>query len=95
MCPERAKVIIVEDNPKKLEMLAEFLISKGHQIIGTAPDKKNGLALIEEIKEGNQPVDVCLFDAHLTERSNGEEGKELAEVAREKFPEVKIISISC
>ena len=95
MSPEKAEIIIVDDNEDRSSSLATFLIRAGHQILGIATTRKEAEKIIAEIKK----LDVALLDGNLDPTESnphmfGVDGEHLAKLVRQKFPQVKVISIS-
>lgn len=95
MTPVEARVIIVDDDTFRTSTLKIFLIKGGHQIVGIATN----ITEAEEMIAKTEDLDVALLDGNLdpTEsnpRMFGVDGRHLAKIVREKFPKVKVISIS-
>lgn len=95
MSPERATVIIIDDNREFAEVLGQILAVDGHQVKAIAGSKKEGLELIDKLEREKEKIDVALLDGNLTKGSTGGlDGKELANEIRSRLPKVRIISIS-
>ena len=95
MSPENAKLIIVEDDERWLQAFIRSLTYSGHQVLGITRTKEEALQLFEQFMASGEVVDFILLDGDLSPSSfGGQDGNALAEIARKKFLEVGILSIS-
>jgi PAS domain S-box-containing protein len=78
-------VLIVEDEPDLLDVAASLFISMGYDVV-TASTAQEALAALAD-----RDVDILFTDVMMP---NGMNGLELADYAREVYPQVKIIVVS-
>jgi PAS domain S-box-containing protein len=78
-------VLIVEDEPDLMDVAASLFISMGYDVV-TAPSAQEALAVLAD-----RDIDVLFTDVVMP---NGMNGLELADYAREVYPQVKIIVTS-
>jgi len=78
-------VLIVEDEPDLMDVAASLFVSMGYDV-ATAPNAQEALAVLAE-----RDVDILFTDVMMP---NGMNGIELADYAREVYPNVKIIIAS-
>jgi len=91
MSPEKARVIIVDDDADVIETLTEFLEAGRHHVVGTASTMESGQALITRKKK----IDVALLDSNLDPSDDHiNHGSILARLFRRLHPGKKVISIS-
>jgi two-component system CheB/CheR fusion protein len=76
--PVTGEILIVEDDPEMLELLAEVLKGAGHRVV-TAPD---GMAALELVIQGRIRPDLVLADFNLP---NGMDGLQTATKVRERL----------
>src|SRR3989344_9135468 len=89
MCPEKAKVVIFEDDNSLRSVLKSLLTRKGHFVVGEGASGKEALEVIERFDE--LEVDIALMDADL---EDGNTSGDILATIREKAPHVRIIGIS-
>ncbi|MBL8021728.1 MAG: response regulator [Leptospirales bacterium] len=75
--PERARILIVDDEPVNLQVLSNHLSLNNYQIERAS----NGVEAVDRIKRGEK-FDLILLDVMMPRMS----GYEVAETIREKFP---------
>jgi PAS domain S-box-containing protein len=78
-------VLIVEDEPDLMDVAASLFVSMGYDVL-TAPSAQEALAVLAE-----RDVDILFTDVVMPDGMNG---IELADYAREVYPDVKIIVAS-
>ena len=93
MSPERARVFLVEDSGSDL-VNARFLIEHGgHEVIVEARSLSEALSLVPRLQE--MEINVAVLDGNLSEgKSDGEEGKTVAEEIRALDAGIKIVCFS-
>lgn len=79
------RIILADDHQIFRESLSDLLTKQGFQILGTA---KNGLQLLG-LLEKNVP-DIVIMDISMPEM----DGCEAAKIAVEKYPDIKILTLS-
>lgn len=79
-----ASVLIVDDDPQILDLLASFLVRFGYRV-RLAPDGRQAVECMQE-----EPADLCVTDLVMPER----EGVETIQQIRRDFPATKIIAMS-
>ncbi len=93
MSPERARVLVVENEEMWQEIIKDALQGSGHQVVLTATSLEEALEAIERVKELG--IQVATIDANLHEGiHNGLDGKFFLETIREVAPKVKTIGLS-
>lgn len=93
MCPENAKVFVVEDLADWQEGIKGTLETGGHSVVDSARTLKEALDKIP-LLEG-QGVQVAIIDGNLTEGdTSGRDGQTVLEAIRTHAPSVKTIGLS-
>lgn len=93
MSPEKARVCIIDDDPIRQEMIAEYLEIFGHQVLLTALSLQQALAVIPRFK--GTGINTALVDGNLTKKDDsGSDGARVTRAIRTEAPEVKIVGIS-
>lgn len=64
---ERAKVILVEDNPRISELVAQELERHGHTVAATLATRKEALAHIDKSFQNGIVYDAAIVDGNLGE----------------------------
>jgi CheY-like chemotaxis protein len=82
--PTLLRILVVEDNPTLSELLCEMLALLGHEA-RRAATAEEGIAVLDALL-----FDVLLADINLA----GASGIELAKIALQKIPSIKIIFAS-
>jgi len=80
-----ASIIIADDHPLMLRGLNDFLLSKGHNIIGSANDGQAAYNLIVKLKP-----DIAILDIRMPYKT----GLEIAEACKKNNIKTKIILIT-
>ena len=93
MSPERARVFVIEDGEDYRSTVEEYLEAKGHTVVLVAETMKEAVEKIESLD--SKDVDVVVLDGNLSPgKYKGEEGAFLAELIKDKHPDIKIIGAS-
>lgn len=93
MSPERAKVLLVEDNKDISNLIEEVLETEEHRIVQKAATRTEAISWVREQLPEAQ-VDVALVDGNLGQGEKCEDGKQVAAAIREVAPEIPIVAIS-
>lgn len=80
------RVLVVDNDPDALELVALDLALEGHEIVGTALDGDSALTLVDELEP-----DVLVVDHRMPP---GPWGMEVAAVVRARHPDVEVIVYS-
>ncbi len=80
------RVLVVDNDPDALELVALDLALEGHDIVGSALDGATALALVEELRP-----DVLVVDHRMPP---GPWGIEVAEQVRRQHPEIRVVLYS-
>jgi two-component system NarL family response regulator len=85
---KKLKYMVVDDHPLFLDGIKNLLASKGLEVIATAKDGNEALALL---KDGH-PVrpDIILMDVHMP----GLSGQETARQIKKQYPKIKILLLT-
>lgn len=93
MCPENARVFVVEDLDDWQQGIKETLETGGHSVVGSAQALEEALEKIP-LLEG-QGVQVAIIDGNLTEGdTSGSDGQTILEAIHAHAPNVKTIGLS-
>jgi CheY-like chemotaxis protein len=92
--PPKAEVLVVEDNKNWQENYARWLPSGEHRVAATIADISDAPTAIHDLKKREVKIDVAIVDGNLGESSHGEDGAEVVEMLRDKYPDTKIIGIT-
>lgn len=91
MCPEKARVLVVDDNENARKMVKEQLESAGHSVAAESESLPATLLMLDYLSN----IDGALLDGNLSPYSEGGyDGAQIAEQFREKFPGKFVYSIS-
>jgi DNA-binding NarL/FixJ family response regulator len=82
------RVVIVEDEGLLLDMLTTSLPERGVEVVGQARDIPEALQVVDQVAP-----DVALLDIRLLP-NRSDEGIQLAEQLRERYPEVGLLVLS-
>ncbi len=82
--PNKAKILIVDDEPEIVKVLKEFLSIKGYSVTG-AYSGEEALSILEKEKP-----DCVLLDIMMP----GMKGTEAAKIIKKKYPSIKIIILT-
>ncbi len=77
-------VLLVDDEPRVLELYAEIIRSMGH-VPHTAPDAKEGIALCRKVKPRVVIVDLVM---------PGDNGLELLRQIKEAYPDTRVVMVT-
>ena len=80
-----SRIVIADDHPLVLKGLSDFLIEKGHEVLGSAKNGKQALELIE-----SQNPEVAILDIRMPFFS----GLEIAETLQRKKHPTKVVLIT-
>jgi hypothetical protein len=74
MCPERAKVIVYDDEPENIDQATKVLTDANHIVLGSAIDFPELDILLKKCKADGTIPDVVLLDdySNVFERLSGE-----------------------
>lgn len=93
MCPEAARVFIIEDDESTRGLIELKLTQARHKVVLRAATFDDAVAMVGKIRESG--VQVVTLDKNLTEgRVDGTEGELILKMIREKVPEVKIVGLA-
>jgi DNA-binding NtrC family response regulator len=90
---EKARIIIIEDNPDLRLMCKENLEIRNHKIIGEAGSLSAAQALVDSLNPDD--VDIAIVDGNLTPKTDtGDDGEKVTTEIHEKLPGVTVIGWS-
>lgn len=95
MCPEKAKVFLIDDKFVCRDSLRRVLTLGGHTVVGEAASLDQALAAIERMKELG--VQVVFVDGKLSRiYPDNTEGEQVATAIRARYPDgdIKTIGMS-
>ena len=93
MSPEKARVLVVEDNLPIQRLIGTRLKLGGHTVASTASNLKEALECAEKAPELR--INVAIVDGNLgTSPRDCDDGRKVAERLRRVAPGVKIIACS-
>lgn len=93
MCPEKARVVIGEDDGGYRQLVTGIVKSAGHTVVEALSTRADVLAILPRLKELG--VNVLMTDGNYTQDDfSGVDGEDIVEAARREAPEVKIIGLS-
>ena len=78
-------VLVVDDDPGVLDVIVDMLEDLGCEVISS----RSGPDALERLKQ-NQHISILITDINMP----GMDGHELAELARRRRPELKILQLS-
>lgn len=81
---QKAKILIVDDEPDIVEALKHFFSAKGYKAIGAFSGEK-ALGILEK-----ERVDLVLLDIRMP----GLQGTEVAKIIKDRYPYIKLIVIT-
>lgn len=94
MCPERARICVIDNEPLYIQALTiVFETSDDHQVVASAQTIEDAVLLVDKFKELD--INVVILDTKL--KSGDDEGvksKKILKKIREVAPNVKVISMS-
>ena len=90
---DKAKIIIIEDNPVMRSLCRRNMEFRGRKIIGEAGTLATAHELIDSLKPDE--VDIAIVDGNLTSSTDtGNDGAEVTSAIHEKLPGVTVIGWS-
>lgn len=93
MCPENAKVFVVEDYAIRLRAIKQFLEKGGHEVVLTASSLDEALDAVPKLNELG--IQVATVDGNLTLLDDsGDDGRMVVHAIRDMAPEIKIVGHS-
>jgi DNA-binding NtrC family response regulator len=93
MCPEKARIFLVEDDPDELEEPAKILEPFGHTIVLTATTLDSALEQIPNLQKSE--INVAIIDGNLTDGvENGKDGEAIANAIHDSWPTITVIGHS-
>lgn len=93
MCPEKAKVFVVEDDRDWRLIINHRLNLAGHQVVGEAGTLQEAFAAIDHL--GDLGVQVVTVDGRLSVHGRGtHEGQLVVEKIRAKHPDIKTVGVA-
>jgi len=90
MCPEHARIGIVDDDVDVRESIRRFLRMSGHEVVAEAGSLKEALLLASRLNYLD--VEVLLLDGNLGE--SNEDWREVLEAVSHYAPGVKVVAFS-
>ena len=82
----KARILLVEDEPKVRAMVARMLRGMGHMV----KEVEKPFAALDLVRSSSEGFDILITDLVMPELS----GRNLSELARREFPQMKVILMS-
>ncbi len=91
--PEKARVLLVDDEDLMREMVRDFLKSAGHVVVLEAATMLQAEAALNNLDKVG--INVAILDGNLTkDDKSGDDGARIADAIRARFPSVRILGLS-
>jgi CheY-like chemotaxis protein len=93
MCPENARIFLVEDDKSRQSLVKDAMKTFGHEVVDVASSLKEALDKVSKLDK--KRIDVAIVDGNLSENNvSGSDGAAVASAIKAKHPSIIVIGNS-